>query len=148
MIKKIALFVVMLVLVFGVNAPAKAYEDAEPVINKMLLSIEKFIGGLEKADTAPAIVSAINEYTKNIKTIAPLFKVILKKYPELEDEKTHPEVLKPQLMKMDATIKKLMVLYGKITKHMGNPEVKKALDEMTKASAAMDKEEEKEGEEK
>ncbi len=146
--RKFFILLIALSFIFGSTMFAKDYKDAKPVINKMLLSIEKFIDGLEKSDTAPAIAAVINEYTKDVESFAPLFKVILKKYPELEDEKTHPEALKPQLLKVGETTKKLMVLYGKITKHMGDPEVKKALQELTKASAKMHGDENEEGEEK
>ena len=146
--RKFFVLIIALPFLMGTTMFANDYKDAIPVINMMQTSIEKFIGGLEKADSAQTIAAAVNEYTKDVKTFAPLFRVILKKYPELEDEKNHPEALKPQLLKVVETTKKLMVLYGKIGKHMSDPEVKKALDELTKASAALDPVEEKEGEEK
>ncbi len=147
---KRSLFTLMIVLtlIFGSTMLAKDYKEAVPIINQMQLAIEKFIGGLEKADTAPEIAAVITEYIKDVKVFAPLFRVILDKYPELEDEKTHPEALKPQLDKIKETTKKLMRLYGKVGKYMGEPEVKKAIEELKEASAALDpqkgeKEEEK-----
>ena len=100
MINKAIVFTVLLVIVFGVNAPAKSYEDAEPVIKGLVLSLEKFIIGLEKADKAPEIAAALTEYSKSMNELAPKFSIIIKKYPELNDENTHPEALKPLISKM------------------------------------------------
>ena len=72
--RKIFILVIALSFLFGARMLAKDYKDAKPVINKMLLSIEKFIDGLEKSDTAPAIAVVINEYTKDVKSFAPFNK--------------------------------------------------------------------------
>ena len=148
MMNKIIIFIVLLVFVFAVTVPAKSYEDAEPVIKDLVLSLEKFITGLEKADTAPEIAAVLSEYSKSMNELAPKFSKIIKKYPELNDEKTHPETLKPLISKMESMTKKLMKLFSKINAHMSDPQVKAALEEMNKASAKMDPKEEEEGEEK
>lgn len=145
--KDFIISIIAMSVLFGFMSFAKDYKDAEPVILEMVVSFEKFIGGLEKANTAPEVASVINEYSSAISVYAPKFKKILKKYPELEDEKTHPESLKPHIKKMEDMTKKLMKLYGKITKFMNDPEVKKAFENMTKISAQMDPDEDKEGEE-
>ena len=146
--RNLFVLLIALTLISGSTMFAKDYKEAVPIIDQMQLAIEKFIGGLEKADTAQAIAAVITEYTKDVKVFAPLFRVILDKYPELEDEKTHPEALKPQLDKIEETTKKLMRLYGKVGKYMGEPVVKKALEELTKASAALDPQKGKKEEEK
>ena len=147
MINKTIIFSIMLVFVFGINVPAKSYEDAEPVIKGLVLSLEKFVTGLEKADKASEIAAALTEYSVSMNEIAPKFSKIIKKYPELEDEKTHPEALKPIISKMEGLTKKLIKLFSKINAHMSDPGVKAAFEEMNKASAKMDPKEE-EGEEK
>ena len=146
--KKVIVFIVVLLIVFTVSIQAKSYEDAEPVIKELILSLEKFISGLEKASTAPEIAVALTVYSKSMNEVAPKFAKIIKKYPELADEKIHPEALKPLISKMEDMTKKLMKLFSKINAHMSDPQVKAALEEMNKASAKMDPKEEREGEEK
>ncbi len=135
--RKIFVLLIALSFVFGSTMFAKDYKDAEPVLKEMLFSLEKFVGGLEKAETSPAIAAALTEYTKAINGFALRLKKIMKKYPELRDEKTHPETLKPLTLKMEEITKKLFKVFSKITANVSDPEVKAALDEMNKASAKM-----------
>ena len=146
--KYLVLSVIVLFVFSGTLGFAKDYKDAEPVLKEMLLSLEKFVGGLEKAETSPAIAAALTEYTKAMNGFAPRLKKIMKKYPELGDEKTHPETLKPITLKMEEITKKLFKVFGKITANVSDPEVKAALDEMNKASAKMHGDENEEGKEK
>lgn len=140
----------VLMIIFAVSSQAKSYEDAEPVIKELVISLEKFIGGLEKAGSAAEIAGALNLYSKRMNEVAPKFAKIIKKYPELGDENTHPETLKPLIAKMENMTKKLIKLFSKINAHMSDPQVKAAFEEMNKASAKMDpkSDEEEEGEEK
>ncbi len=144
MINKVIMFIVSLTFVFVISAPAKSYDDAEPIIKELVLSLETFIKVLEKADTAPEIAVALKGYSKSMNEVAPKFAKIIKKYPELGDEKTHPESLKPLIVKMEDMSKKLIKLFSKINAHMSDPGVKAAFEEMNKASAKMDPKEEAE----
>ena len=146
--KYLLLSVFVLFMFSGTLGFAKDYKDAEPVLKELILSLEKFVGGLEKAETAPAIAAALTEYTKAMNGFALRFKKIIKKYPELSDEKTHPESLKPLTLKMEEITKKLFKVFSKITANVSDPEVKAALDEMNKASAKMHGDENEEGKEK
>jgi len=146
--KKVLFISVIILYVFSWSSIfAKDYKDAEPVIKEMAVSLETFINGLEKADTASKIAAVINSYAADMTRIAPVFKKLMKKYPELNDEDTHPEALKPYIQKMENMTQKLIKLYSKITEHMNDTAVSEAFEKLNKASAMMDPKEEKEGEE-
>jgi hypothetical protein len=83
-----------------------------------------------------------------IKKLAPKIREIMKKYPELKDEKTHPEELKPLLKKMEELGKKLFGVMGKIQQFRSDPKVKEANNRFMEAMAAMDPEPEKSKEKK
>jgi predicted nucleic acid-binding Zn-ribbon protein len=147
--KKVALFsVVGLVLWAGVIYGGGKYTEIKPLIEKMAVSLEKFITGMEKAENADAVVAELDTLTEVMKKLAPKMREIVKKYPELKDERTHPEELKPLLKNMDELGKKLFGVMGKIQQFANEPKVKEANERFMEAMAAMDPETEKSKEEK
>jgi hypothetical protein len=150
--KKVTLFTVVgLVLWAGVVYSGGKYEEVKPFIEKMAVSLEKFITDLEKAENADAVAAAIDAFTNVMKEFGPKAKELLKKYQELKDEKTQPEELKPLLKKMEELGKKLRKkIFGvirKIKQFTNDPKVKEAIKRL-EAMAAMWEEPEKPKEEK
>jgi hypothetical protein len=147
--KKVALFAVLALIFFaGLVYSNGKYAEAKPIVEKMTVSLEKFIANLERAENADAVVSALDAYTNVMKELAPKAKALLKKYPELKDEKTHPEELKPLLKKMDELGKKMFGVLGKIQQFADDPQVKEANKRFMDTMAAMDPEQEEQKEEK
>ena len=147
--KKVALFAVLALIFFaGLVYSNGKYAEAKPIVEKMTVSLEKFIANLERAENADAVVSALDAYTNVMKELAPKAKELLKKYPELKDEKTHPEELKPLLKKMDELGKKMFGVLGKIQQFADDPQVKEANKRFMDTMAAMDPEQEEQKEEK
>lgn len=142
--KKVALFAIVgLILWSGVVYGGGKYAEIKPIIEKMVVSFEKFITDMEKADNADAVVAGLDAFTEMIKKLAPKMKEIIKKYPELKDETTHPEELKPLLKKMDELGKKMFGVMGKIQQFANDPKVKEANQRFMEAMAAMNPEPEK-----
>jgi hypothetical protein len=147
--KKVALFAVLALIFFaGLVYSSGKYAEAKPIVEKMTISLEKFIANLERAENAGAVVSALDAYTNVMKELAPKAKALLKKYPELKDEKTHPEELKPLLKKMDELGKKMFGVLGKIQQFADDPQVKEANKRFMDTMAAMDPDQEEQKEEK
>jgi hypothetical protein len=147
--KKVALFAVVGLIVFaGVVYGGGKYAEIKPILEKMAASLEKFVTDMEKAENADAVVAGLDAFTDVMKKLAPEMREILKKYPELKDEKTHPEELKPLLKKMDELGKKLFGVMGKIQQFANDPKVKEANNRFMAAMAAMREEPEKPKEEK
>ena len=117
------------------------YSDAKPVIEEMAVSFEKFIVGLEKAADADSVAAALDSYSNVVVKLAPKVKTVMKKYPELKDETTHPEELKPLLRKMDDLTKRMAGLFGKIGQYSEDPKVKAALERWEKTMGLLDDEE-------
>jgi hypothetical protein len=147
--KKVALFAMVGLIFFaGLVYSSGKYAEAKPIVEKMTVSLEKFIANLERAENAGAVVSALDAYTNVMKELAPKAKELLKKYPELKDEKTHPEELKPLLKKMDELGKKMFGVLSKIQQFADDPQVKEANKRFMDTMAAMDPEQEEQKEEK
>ena len=139
--KKVALFATAgLILFTGVVYGGGKYADIKPFIEKMAVSLEKFITDLEKAENAGAVTAALDAYTNVMKELAPKAKELLKKYPELKDEKTHPVQLKPLLKKMDELGKKMFGVLGKIQQFADDPQVKEANQRFMETMAALNPE--------
>lgn len=147
--KKVALFAVVgLILFAGVVYGGGKYAKIKPLIEKMTVSFEKFVTDMEKAANADAIVAALDTFAVVMKELGPKMREIVKKYPELKNEKTHPEELKPLLKKMDELGKKLFGVMGKIQQFANDPKVKEANERFMAAMATMREEPEKSKEEK
>ena len=139
--KKVALFAVLGLIFFaGIVCAGGRYGEVRPIVEKMTVSLEKFITDLQKAENADAVVTALDAYTNVMKELAPKAKELLKKYPELKDEKTHPQELKPLLKKMDELGKKMFGVLGKIQQFADDPRVKEANKRFLDTMAAMDQE--------
>jgi hypothetical protein len=146
--KTIVLFALVVLLLFaGVVYSSGKYAEIKPFIEKMAVSFETFIIGMEKAENPDAVVTALDTFTEVMKKLAPKMKEILEIYPELKDEKTHPEELKPLLKKMDELGKKMFGVMGKIQQFANDPKVKEANKRFLEAMAAMREEQEKPKEE-
>jgi hypothetical protein len=126
-----------LVLCAGIVYGNGKYGEIKPLIEKMGTAFENFILGLEKAEDANAIAAALDAFSKIMKDLAPKMREIVKKYPELKDEATHPEELKPLLKKMDEMGKKMIGLMGKIQQFANDPKVTEANKRFMEAMAAM-----------
>ena len=122
--KKCVLCVIVLFMVLGVKVYGQAkYEEVKPVLERMATSLEKFIGDLEKVENADAVVAAFASYTDTMEKLVPDIKAIIKKYPELKDEKNHPEELKPLTGKIEELSKKMIGVMGKIQPYATDPKV-------------------------
>ena len=142
--KKVALFAVVgLILFAGVVYGGGKYAKIKPLIEKMAVSFEKFVTDMEKAANADAVVAALDTFADVMKGLGPKMRDIVKKYPELKDEKTHPEELKSLLKKIDELGKKMFGVMGKIQQFVNDPKVKKANERFMAAMATMREEPEK-----
>lgn len=144
--KRSILIIVLTVFFLSTTIYSGSYKDATPVLKEMVESLEMFIVNMEKAEDAKGIVLALDNYSKAVLKFAPALKKMMKKYPELKDETTHPEELKPFTKKMEELTKKMMKLYGKLAKYVKDPDVKEANKRWEKAMSSLDDKEEKEEE--
>ena len=147
--KKFVLGVIVITFLAGsaVYGSGK-YADIKPIIEEMAASLEKLIIELGNAGDADAVAAALDNHTKAMIDLTPKMKEILKKHPELKDEKTPPEELKPLINKMEELAKKLAGLYAKIGQYSSDSKVQEASKRWQKAAMAMEGEEKKDEEAK
>ena len=146
--RKLVIFILLVTVGSGLSIySAGKYVHLKPIIKDMVDSLEIFILGMEKAENADAVAAALDKYSEATLKIAPKVKEMMKKYPELKNETNRPKELKPLMDKSDELAKKLIGLFGKISKYAKNPKVKAANERWQKAMASLDDEETKKEEE-
>lgn len=113
------------------------YADAKEVLDKYIGANEKFTAALESANSADAVVAALNTLTGTMKAIAPEFKAIETKYPEFKNQDNPPEELKPLMTRLEAAAGKMMAAMQKIAPYASDPKVQEAQAKYGEAMALM-----------
>jgi hypothetical protein len=142
--KKVCLAMVLVVFMFSGFIYGGKYGEAVPLVNEMLKTFETFIHRLDKAESGKAVAECLDNYSNVIRKIGPKLKKLMEKYPELKDEKFHPEELKPQLAKIEKLSSRLVGLFGKIQKYVDDPAVQPAYKHWMETMKIMDDSSEKE----
>lgn len=102
------------------------YTDAKKVLENLAGLIETFVTEMDKADNAKNIAGVLDGFAEAMKELLPKIIEIREKYPELDNEDTHPQELKPLLERIDKAFQAMMKSYGKVKQHLEDPEVKAA----------------------
>lgn len=145
--KKFVLGVIVITFLVGSAAYGSGkYADVKPIIEELAASLERFITDMGNAENADAVAAALDKNTEAMIALAPKVKEILKKYPELKDEKTHPEELKILMNKVGELAKKLAGVLPKLGQYANDPKVQEANKRWQMAAAAMEGEEKKDEE--
>lgn len=105
---------------------SEKYADAKKVLTKFADLTENYVKNLNSAENAGSVAKALDGYTTPMKDIMPEMVKILKKYPELKDEKTHPEELKPLMKRFNKVFQNLIAASAKIMKYANDPAVQEA----------------------
>jgi hypothetical protein len=129
----LALLGLSLALAFAAGTPAYAqegnkYDDARQVLEILAESLEKFVADMTESETAEPIAKALNAFTASMQTLVPKINEIGDKYPEIKNEDTHPEALKPLLARIDTDFRQMMKAYAKVIENSQDPAVKQADD--------------------
>jgi len=130
----LALFALSMALTVVVGgAPVYAqeetkYTDAKQVLESLAESLEKFVSDMAAAETADPIAKALDTFTESMETLVPRINEIGDKYPEIKNEDTHPEALKPLLGRVTSDFQQMMKAYAKVMENSEDPAVKQADD--------------------
>ncbi len=110
----------------GVPQETEKYADAKEVLEKLAAALERFVEDMNKADNSKAISECLNAFTVSMSELVPGLNEIRQKYPELKDETTHPDELKPLLKRVDKNFAGMMRAYGKVKENLSDPAVKES----------------------
>jgi hypothetical protein len=105
---------------------SEKYADAKKVLTQFADLTEDYVKNLNSAEDAESVAKALDDYTTPMKDVVPELVKILKKYPELKDETTHPEELKPLMKRFNKVFQNLMAASAKVMKYANNPAVQEA----------------------
>jgi len=138
--RKALILCIVIVLALSVAAckgGGGKFADAKEVLEKYIGANEKFSAALEGANSADAVVTALNALTETTKVLAPQFKAIETKYPEFKNQDNPPEELKPLMTRLEAAAGKMMTAMQKIAQFASDPKVQEAQTKFTEAMALM-----------
>jgi hypothetical protein len=86
------------VFVFGtISCGGGKYADAKKTISDSNKVLETFLGEMDKADSAEAIVTALTGFSSEMEKFVPEMKKLQEKYPELEGNQNIPESIMSEL---------------------------------------------------
>ena len=112
----------------GLPQDSGKYADAKEVLGKLADALERFIEKMDAAEGTDAIVECLDAFTASMTELVPGLTGIREKYPELKDESTHPEELKPLLQRVNTDFAGMMKAYGKVKENLDDPSVKASDD--------------------
>jgi uncharacterized UPF0160 family protein len=133
--KKIALAISVVAIVsfaraFSFGKPLSReetkYADAKKVLENLANLIETFVTDMDQADNAKNVAEVLDGFAEAMKELLPKIAEIREKYPELDNEDTHPQELKSLLQRIDEDFQSMMKSYGKVKEHLEDPAVKAA----------------------
>jgi uncharacterized coiled-coil DUF342 family protein len=126
-------------LLSGNGAPQEKgqYDDAKAVLGELAAALESFIENMEAAEGAEAIAECLDEFTASMSELVPGLNEIREKYPELKDESTHPEELKPLLQRVNKDFAGMMKAYGKVKENLSAAAVKESDDRYKEVMAKL-----------
>lgn len=112
----------------GIDQEAGKYADAKAILEKLASALELFAQDMNAAENTTAIAECLEVFTASMTELVPGLTGIREKYPELKDETTHPEELKPLLHRVDKDFVEMMKAYGKVKENLDDPSVKASDD--------------------
>jgi len=113
------------------------YGDAVKVNTKFVDAMQGYINDIDKADSASAVVAAIDAYAQEIEKLAPEMKAIAAKHPEWKDMDKAPQELKPLQEKVRKIAAKIPSSFMKTMNYMTNAEVQEAQKRLQEAMMKM-----------
>lgn len=110
-------------------------DDPKSVMNDYFDVMEGFINGLDKADSADAVVAAMENFAAKMKELKPKMIALEEKYPELKKMKQGqmPEEFKEFEDRFKEMMPKMMGIFGKIAQYANDPKVQEAQKKLEEA---------------
>lgn len=113
------------------------YAEARKILEPLAEQLEKFVENMNNAEDAPAVAQALNTLSEAMKELAPKLKEMVEKNPELKNEATHPEELKPLFKRIEKGFQEMMKAFAKVEQYKEDPAVQEALKKYQEVMASM-----------
>lgn len=137
--KSFNVVLVVAVAVVLVACGGGKYDDVIEVQNNFASATEAYVNGMESAEDAPSIAKAMDNYAAAIEKLAPNFREIREKYPELEDTSKTPEELEDSQARMDSVAAKMAGAMMKSMMFIRDAEVSTAQKRLQEALSLLGK---------
>jgi hypothetical protein len=111
------------------------YDTAESTLNDYADAMEDYVAHMDKADSADAVVAAMNRFTEKMQSLAPRFQEMSQKFPELDSGQAFPKELEKVSQRMADLGQKVQTTMMKTMKYMMDPKVQQAMTQQAQATA-------------
>lgn len=126
----------VMLMVFACSS-GNDYGEAVDVNTRFVDAMETYMQGIDGADSASAVVDAIDAYAEEIEKLAPEIKALAAKHPEWKDIGKVPEELRPVQERAAALAAQIPATFMKTMKYMRDAEVQEAHKRLQAAMARM-----------
>ena len=113
------------------------YKDAKLVLTNLADLVEAFVENMNQAEKPEDVAKLLNAFAENMKGLVPKINTIREKYPELDNEDTHPEELKSLMERIDKDFQEMMKSYAKVNDNLSDPAVKEADEKFKEVMSAL-----------
>lgn len=113
------------------------YSDAVKVNTEFIDAMEAYMKDIDEADSASAVVEAIDAYAQRIEKLAPEMKAIAAEHPEWKETGEVPEELKPIQEKAGKIAAQIPSTFMKTMQYMTDPQVQEAHQRLRQAMVKM-----------
>ena len=128
------LWMVMVVIISAaIISCGGKYDNAESTLNDYADAMEDYVAQMDKADSADAVVEAMNRYTEKMQALAPRFQEMNQNFPELASGKAFPKELEKVSQRMADLSQKVQTTMMKTVKYMMDPRVQQAMTTQAQA---------------
>jgi len=125
----------MVILTVLVIACGGKYDEAESTLNEYADAMEDYIGRMEKADSADAVVNAMQDFTEKMNALIPRLQEMNQKFPELASDRNAPKELETVSRRMGELSPKLQSAMMTAMPYMMDPQVQQAMTAQAQAMA-------------
>ncbi|WP_319409845.1 hypothetical protein [uncultured Desulfosarcina sp.] len=130
------LWMVMVVIISAaIISCGSKYDKAESTLNDYADAMEDYVAHMDKADSADAVVAAMNRYTEKMQSLAPRLQKMNQNFPELASGKAFPKELEKVSQRMAELGQKVQTTMMKTMKYMMDPKVQQAMTLQAQAMA-------------
>lgn len=134
--RSIGIIIVFLTVFAGSSCTQRSdkYSDVREYLKKSIAIQEEYLHGIENAQSAKDVASAMNIFAEKLKGINPIMKALMEKYPEIVSEKNIPSELNDIMEEQNRLAGKIHDAAMKnVSPFINSPEVVEATKNLSRA---------------
>lgn len=124
-------------IIVSVSGCGGQYSDAVDVQEDFIDLCGDYVADMDAADSAEKVAAAMNNYADGLEDLAPRFREINEKYPELRNPEKQPEQFKKIASEQEEMMQDVSNSFMKAMPYMNDPDVRRAQERIVQAMQSM-----------